>query len=129
MESGVECREIAAAYRQSDGSERMVLKEVSGRFPAGRMDPFSEMKKEPYRDMQRRMRSIFKKDLTYKILIRTGRPRLERIKIVSEKDADRVVMGTKGKSDFRGLFFGATAERMFNLCPVPLMSVRLQKNF
>lgn len=91
-------------------------------------DYLKEMKKERYLEIQQLMRSIPRKDLKYKILIRTGRPCLELIKIVNEKDVDMVVMGTKGKSNFRGLFFGATAERMFKLCPVPLMSIRLQKN-
>ncbi len=37
MDCSIECRKVSAAYRQSDGSRRWVLKEVNGRFPAGRM--------------------------------------------------------------------------------------------
>jgi ABC-type lipoprotein export system ATPase subunit len=37
MDHGIECRKIDAAYRQSDGSERFVLKGIDGWFPADRM--------------------------------------------------------------------------------------------
>ena len=37
MDRGIECRKITAAYRQSDGNERLVLKDIDGKFPAGRM--------------------------------------------------------------------------------------------
>ena len=87
-----------------------------------------EMKKERYLDIQNLMGSIPKKDLKYKILVRIGRPYQELIKVIKEKDVDMVVLGTKGKNNLTGLLFGATAEKMFRECPVPLLSIRLNKN-
>ena len=37
MSRGIECRNINAGYRQSDGSERLVLKDIEAWFPAGRI--------------------------------------------------------------------------------------------
>jgi lipoprotein-releasing system ATP-binding protein len=37
MDHGIECQKITAFYRQADGSERCVLKDIDGRFPAGRV--------------------------------------------------------------------------------------------
>jgi nucleotide-binding universal stress UspA family protein len=88
-------------------------------------DYLKEMKKERTIDIQNLMRSIPRKDLKYKILIRVGRPHQELMKVINEKDVDLVIMGTRAKKNFRGFLFGATAEKMFRMCPVPLLRIRL----
>ena len=37
MQRGIECRKIHAGYRLPDGRERLVLKDIDARFPAGRV--------------------------------------------------------------------------------------------
>jgi nucleotide-binding universal stress UspA family protein len=37
---------------------------------------------------------------------------------------DLLVMGTRGRGQFKGMLFGSTAARMLSKCPVPLLTLR-----
>jgi len=66
-------------------------------------------------------------DLFLKTVVRTGVPVQELIRIVASEQVDLVVMGTRGRTNLTSALLGATAEKMFRLCPVPILSVRLHK--
>jgi nucleotide-binding universal stress UspA family protein len=63
--------------------------------------------------------------LFIKTIVRTGEPFQELINITASEHTDLVVMGTRGRSNLQSVLLGATAEKMFRHCPVPLLSVRL----
>ena len=52
-----------------------------------------------------------------------GDPTTEMLRFVVENDIDIVVMGIKNH-DFKHVFAGSVAERMFRKCPVPMISYR-----
>lgn len=63
--------------------------------------------------------------LFMKTIVRTGEPFQELINITASEHTELVVMGTRGRSNLQSVLLGATAEKMFRHCPVPLLSVRL----
>lgn len=66
-------------------------------------------------------------ELFLKTVVHTGIPVQELIQIVESEQVDLVVMGTRGRTNITSALLGATAEKMFRLCPVPILSVRLHK--
>jgi nucleotide-binding universal stress UspA family protein len=63
--------------------------------------------------------------LFIKTIVRTGEPFQELINITESEHTELVVMGTRGRSNLQSVLLGATAEKLFRHCPVPLLSVRL----
>lgn len=64
------------------------------------------------------------KNLEVETSIRIGVPHEELLKVIKEKKADLLVMGTKGKSNLVDAITGSCAQRMFRLSPIPMLSIR-----
>lgn len=54
---------------------------------------------------------------------RLGDPTIELIKLIMEKEIDMIVMGVKTR-DFKTVFTGSVAQRIFRRCPVTVVSYR-----
>lgn len=65
--------------------------------------------------------------LSVKKVIRVGTPFQELIRVIEAEQADLMVVGHKGRSNFAGLLFGSNAEKLLRHCPIPILSVRSVK--
>ncbi|MCF8092628.1 MAG: universal stress protein [Desulfotignum sp.] len=63
-------------------------------------------------------------DLPVKIRISHGVPHVEILEAVKRENADFLVFGPKGRTDFKEFLFGSVAEKLFRHSPVPVMSIR-----
>ncbi|MGD9072869.1 MAG: universal stress protein [Desulfobacterales bacterium] len=79
------------------------------------------------RQMDKLIDEIGCADLSAHKIFRIGVPFQELISAIEDEGADLMVMGQKGRSDLAGVLFGSNAEKVFRRCPVPLLSVRSQK--
>jgi nucleotide-binding universal stress UspA family protein len=57
-------------------------------------------------------------------LITIGKPALQIIETVNERDIDLIVMGSHGTEGFEEVFVGSTAHKVVNLSPCPVITVR-----
>jgi nucleotide-binding universal stress UspA family protein len=58
--------------------------------------------------------------------IRMGVPFQELMHAIEVEKIDLVIMGTRGRGTFSGMMLGSTVARMFESCPVPLLTLRNQ---
>jgi len=63
-------------------------------------------------------------DVPVKIRIGHGIPHVEILEAVKRENADFLVFGPKGRTDFKEFLFGSVAEKLFRHSPVPVMSIR-----
>ena len=80
------------------------------------------------RQMEKLIDEIGCSDLIIQKVSRVGVPFEELINAIKDNGADLMVMGQKGRSDLTGVLFGSNAEKVFRRCPIPLLSVRPEKN-
>jgi nucleotide-binding universal stress UspA family protein len=83
-----------------------------------------DRKNDRFEQINQAVKEICAKNLSVEITIKTGVPFREMIQAVKDNGVDLVVMGRKGRTNLAGILFGATAEKMFRHCPVPLLSLR-----
>ena len=87
----------------------------------------TRVKADRTRLMEKLIEDIGCAHLSIKKVFKVGVPFQELISAVADEGADMLVMGQKGRSDLVDVLFGSTAEKVFRRCPVPLLSVRPQK--
>jgi nucleotide-binding universal stress UspA family protein len=87
----------------------------------------TRVKADRTRQMEKLIEEIGCAHLSIKKVFKVGVPFQELISAVKDEGADMLVMGQKGRSDLVDVLFGSTAEKVFRRCPVPLLSVRPQK--
>ena len=87
----------------------------------------TRVKADRTRQMEKLIEDIGCAHLSIKKVFKVGVPFQELISAIEDEGADMLVMGQKGRSDLAGVLFGSTAEKVFRRCPIPLLSVRPQK--
>lgn len=88
----------------------------------------SNLKAERLKEMKGIFKDVCQEHLRARIVFKVGVPYQKLLAAVQEENADMIVMGTKGRTSLSEVLFGSTAEKMFEFCPVPILSVRLQED-
>jgi len=65
------------------------------------------------------------KGIRTRIVVGTGDPASEIVRIAEEQHADLVVIATHGNTGWRHLAFGSVAEKVLRLASCPVLSVRM----
>ncbi len=73
------------------------------------------------------IRQSVPKTVSSRTIIRCGVPFEEILKVVADEDADLVVISSKGRTNFHDYVFGTTSEKIFQHCPVSLLSLNLRQ--
>jgi nucleotide-binding universal stress UspA family protein len=91
-------------------------------------DFVSKMKNERTENIREVLQKIAPRHIRAKIVFKVGFPYQQLLAVVKEEGVDVVVMATKGRTNLSDVIFGSTAEKMFQICPVPVFSVRFYNN-
>ncbi len=67
------------------------------------------------------------KDLNHEALLKEGDPVYEILRVVDEKQADLVVMGSHGEGPLEHLLVGSTCDKVVRSAPCPVLVVRLPR--
>jgi len=106
-----------------EAKSKMAL--LGNKFSVSVDDYVGTVKKERLQELKKMVGDLRRDHLDLKYIFSVGVPYQKLIAIAREERADVVVMGTRGRTNLADVLFGSTAEKMFRLCPVPLLSVRL----
>lgn len=82
------------------------------------------IKKERSSRMEKILQQTRCENIPHRLIFKFGVPFEALIHLVKEEQVDIVTMGAKERTNLAGILFGSTAEKMFRLCPVPLLSIR-----
>ncbi len=63
-----------------------------------------------------------------RMIIKTGNPTEELLKLTLNENIDLIIMGIKGRTELRHMLVGSVAEKVFRRSPVPILSYRDEKN-
>ena len=66
------------------------------------------------------------KQIQTRIIIRSGVPFEEILKVVDEEDADLIVVNSKGRTNFQDYMYGTTSEKIFAHSPVSILSLNMR---
>lgn len=67
------------------------------------------------------------KKVAIRTIIRSDVPFEEILQVVTDEEADLVVISSKGRTNFQDYMFGTTSGKIFRHCPVSLLSLNLRQ--
>jgi nucleotide-binding universal stress UspA family protein len=117
-------RDIDTILKVADGQFDRNIEKYVEKTPE---EYIKRVKEERTRQMGEFIAEVGCSGVTIYKVFRVGVPFQEVISAIEEEGTDLMVMGQKGRSDIADVLFGSNAEKVFRRCPIPLLSVRSEK--
>lgn len=87
-------------------------------------DPFEEIEVTARKELSELLQEVQRKVPAATATFRRGSPAAEILAVINEQRPDLVVMGTHGRKGLGHLFLGSVAEKIVQLSPAPVLTVR-----
>ncbi len=91
------------------------------------VDYIEQQTEERTRSLQGLLAEAGGADLPVETVVVVGVPYLGLLEQIVEKRADLLIMSTKGRGNLADTVIGSCAQKMYQRCPVPLLSLRPEK--
>ncbi len=66
------------------------------------------------------------KEIATRVIIRSGVPFEEILRVVEEEQGDLLVINSKGRTNFQDYMYGTTSEKIFSHSPISILSLNLR---
>lgn len=84
------------------------------------------LRREAEEEIRKRYVPGLPASLSWELVVRSGSPSQEILRIIQERGVDLVIMGARGRSPLELLMFGSVAHRVVKRSPVPVLTVSLR---
>lgn len=123
----------AVELSRTYGSQLIIFHSVHQPFYPMLSEPFvitqvvdqaeDSLRIEAEKEIRRRYEASLPQGIQAQIVVRSGAPSQEILRIIGEAQVDLVVMGARGRSPLELLLFGSVAHRVVKRSPVPVLTV------
>jgi nucleotide-binding universal stress UspA family protein len=98
--------------------------EIAAPYPAPILEGANVIAKSAEEHLERSAKSLRSRGIAVETMAKQGHPSEVILEVAALTKVDLIAMGTHGRSSWKRLFLGSTAERVLPTAPCPVLTVR-----